>query len=105
MKPNSISESVEYCGLRLNTKSKEAIFGIRTASVKATAFRVLALLTQRAGDIVTRKELLQCVWGYDFDPGTKIIEVQLSYLRKVLAALKCRLRLKSVRGVGIRLMA
>jgi DNA-binding response OmpR family regulator len=102
---NGVNESVEYCGLRLNAEAKEAVFGVRKVLVKNTAFRILALLAQRAGDAVTRKELLLWVWGYDFDPGTKIIEVQLSYLRKVLAALKCRLRVKTVRGVGVKLLA
>lgn len=102
---SGVSECVEYCGLRLNVEAKEAIFGVRSVSVKNTAFRILDLLAQRAGEVVTRKELLLLVWGYDFDPGTKIIEVQLSYLRKVLAALKCRLRVKTVRGIGVKLLA
>ena len=47
-------------------------------------YQVLLHLAQRAGSPVTRRELLAQVWGIGFDPGTNVVEVQMSRLRAKL---------------------
>jgi DNA-binding response OmpR family regulator len=49
--------------------------------------------------VLSREQLLSQVWGYDFDPGSNIVDVYVGYLRKKLG----KEVIKSVRGMGYRL--
>jgi Transcriptional regulatory protein, C terminal/AAA ATPase domain len=51
------------------------------------------------GQVLSREQLLSQVWGYDFDPGSNIVDVYVGYLRKKLG----KERIKSIRGMGYRL--
>nr|ELU0815830.1 winged helix-turn-helix domain-containing protein [Pseudomonas putida]HDS1006271.1 winged helix-turn-helix domain-containing protein [Pseudomonas putida] len=73
--------------------------------IKATSCRLLAFLMERAEQVVPCTTLFADVWGFQFDPGTKVLEVQLTYLRKVLLALGCNVRIHTHRGIGLRLHA
>ncbi|MFJ4066218.1 winged helix-turn-helix domain-containing protein [Pseudomonas sp. NPDC089996] len=73
--------------------------------IKATSCRLLASLMESAEQVVSRTTLFAVVWGIHFDPGTKVLEVQLTYLRKVLLSLGCNVRIHTHRGVGLRLYA
>ena len=64
-------------------------------------FRLLGCLVRRAGELVTRPELLDEVFGYSFDPGTNVIDVHLAHLRRKLAGFP--IAIETVRGAGIRL--
>jgi two-component system, OmpR family, response regulator len=66
-------------------------------------FRLLEYLMRRAGQIVTRKMLLEGVWDYHFDPGTNVIDVHVSRLRKKLDEGFRQEILHTIRGVGYRL--
>ncbi|NQD75517.1 winged helix-turn-helix domain-containing protein [Pseudomonas sp. CM27] len=71
--------------------------------LKPTPSRLLALLIRHGEQVVNRQTVLTEVWGYDFDPGTKIIDVQICYLRKALAAVHAPFEIKTHRGRGISL--
>ena len=51
------------------------------------------------GQVLSREQLLSAVWGLDFDPGSNVVEVYVSYLRNKLG----RDRVETVRGMGYRL--
>ena len=51
------------------------------------------------GQVLSREQLLSSVWGLDFDPGSNVVEVYVSYLRNKLG----RQRVETVRGMGYRL--
>ncbi len=61
---------------------------------------LLALFVRRPGDILTRRELHEEVWGYTFDPGTNVADVFVGYLRRKLEAGGEPRILHTVRGVG-----
>jgi len=61
-------------------------------------FSLLEALMQKSGEIVSRKSLLQDAFGYAFDPGTNLLDVHLSHLRKKLAGTSIEIR--TVRGAG-----
>ena len=48
----------------------------------ATEFRLLEYLMRNARRVVSRTDILDAVWGYDFDTGTKLVDVYIAYLRK-----------------------
>jgi DNA-binding response OmpR family regulator len=62
---------------------------------------VLGYLLRRRGEVVTRAAILADVFGYDFDPGTNVIDVHIAHLRRKLAG--APVRIETVRGAGFRL--
>ena len=48
-------------------------------------FELLAYLVRHPDQVLSREQLLNAVWGFDFDPGTKVLEVYIGYLRRKLA--------------------
>ena len=52
-------------------------------------------------DILSREQLLSQVWGYDFDPGSNVVDVYVRYLRRKIGAD----RIETVRGAGYRLIS
>ncbi|WP_420794028.1 winged helix-turn-helix domain-containing protein [Pseudomonas kurunegalensis] len=69
--------------------------------LKATSCRLLTLLLRHQGNVVSRTTIYEEIWGYQFNPGTKIIEVQICYLRKVLKALQAPFEIRTLRGRGL----
>lgn len=72
--------------------------------LKPKEFQLLDYLVQQQGALVTRKMLLQAVWGFTFDPETNIVETYISRLRAHLAEHPVSLKLETVRGSGYRLV-
>ena len=62
-------------------------------------FDLLRTFIDAQGEVLTRSQLLEAVWGLGFDPGTNVVEVYVGYLRKRLGAE----RIRTVRGRGYRL--
>ena len=65
---------------------------------------VLRVLAAHAGRTVSKAEILNAVWGFDFDPGTKVLEVYVGYLRRKLGQ-DGEGPIETVRNVGYRLRA
>lgn len=63
-------------------------------------FELLAYLMSHAGKVVSRERLLNSVWDYGYDPGTKIVDVYIRYLRKKIDAPDQPSLIQTVRGVG-----
>jgi len=75
--------------------------GDKQASLSPREYALLGCLVRRRGDVVTRAEILREAFGYDFDPGTNVIDVHLTHLRKKLTGFP--INIETVRGAGIRL--
>ena len=73
----------------------------RTAALSPREYALLGCLVRRRGEVVTRAEILKDAFGYDFDPGTNVIDVHLTHLRKKLTGFP--INIETVRGAGIRL--
>jgi DNA-binding response OmpR family regulator len=59
---------------------------------------LLELLLERRGQVLSRREILRDVFGYDFNPGTNIVEVHIAHLRRKLGSAASLIR--TVRGAG-----
>ena len=66
-------------------------------------FRLLEFFLRHPDQVVTRTMLLEGVWDYHFDPGTNVIDVHISRLRRKLDDGSDRPLLHTVRGMGYRL--
>lgn len=69
------------------------------------AIQLLEFLMRNQGQVVTRSMILQKVWNYDFDPGTNVIDVYVSNLRKEIDRPGLEPLLHTIRGKGYRLAA
>jgi DNA-binding response OmpR family regulator len=74
--------------------------------VKLTAreFELLAYLMRHPGQVLSREQILNAVWGFDHEPGTNVLEVYVSYLRNKLRRNGSEAPIETVRGAGYRLL-
>jgi two-component system, OmpR family, response regulator len=72
-----------------------------TVELSAREFELLRTFLQHPNQVLSREQLLALVWGYDYDPGSNVVDVYVGYLRKKLGLGK----LETVRGVGYRFRA
>ena len=71
----------------------------RRVELSAREFALAETFMRHPGQVLSREQLLSSVWGLDFDPGSNVVEVYVSYLRNKLG----RQRVETVRGMGYRL--
>jgi two-component system OmpR family response regulator len=77
----------------------------KAIDVKPREYRLLEYFARNAGRVITRTMLLEQVWDYHFDPGTNVIDVHVSRLRRKLEDGFDLPMLHTVRGAGYRLAA
>ncbi len=87
-------------GLELDLLRREVHLGERRIDLTPREFRLLEVLMRSAGQVVTRKMLLEQVWGYHFDPQTNVIDVHVSRLRQAIGDDGNAPVLNTVRGAG-----
>jgi two-component system copper resistance phosphate regulon response regulator CusR len=87
--------------LVLDVAQRHATVGGVGADLTDREFRLLHHLARHCGEIASREQLLESVWGYHFDPGSNVVEVCIRRLRKKLGAAA----IETVRHVGYRLPA
>jgi two-component system, OmpR family, response regulator len=75
----------------------------REVELTVREFAVLHFLAQRAGEVVSREQLLEHVWDEGEDGSTNVVDVYVGYLRKKLEQPFNRRLIRTVRGVGFRL--
>jgi two-component system, OmpR family, response regulator len=89
--------------LEVDLLARRVTRGGRRLELQPREFRLLEYLLRHRGQVVTRTMLLEAVWDYHFDPGTNVIDVHVSRLRKKLDEGGARPLLHTVRGAGYRL--
>jgi len=93
---------LKLADLTLDLKTRKAERSGQTISLQPREFRLLEYLFKNQGQIVTRSMLLQAVWDIRFDPGTNVIDVQISRLRNKIDRGFDPALLHTVRGAGYR---
>ncbi|HEY3020976.1 MAG TPA: response regulator transcription factor, partial [Solirubrobacteraceae bacterium] len=99
-RPVAPAGRLEAGDLVLDPATHAARRGDRELGLTRREFELLALFVRRAGEILTRRELHEKVWGYTFDPGTNVADVFVGYVRRKLEAGGEPRILHTVRGVG-----
>ena len=82
--------------LTLDLRTRRASVGGRSIELSAREFTMLEVFMRHSGQVLSREQLLSHVWGYDYDPGSNVVDVYVGYLRRKLG----RERIKTVRGMG-----
>ena len=92
--------------LRIDPRSREATLGGRALDLTPREFDLLHHLAVRAGQVVTKRELLAEVWHVPYGGADKTVDVHLSWLRRKLGETAHEPRyLHTVRGVGVKVAA
>ncbi|MEP7763561.1 response regulator transcription factor [Sanguibacter sp. 25GB23B1] len=96
------SNELVHGGLSLDLRTRRArVSGKYDVELSAREFGLAEAFLRNAEQVLSREQLLSMVWGYDFDPGSNVVDVYVRYLRNKLGAE----RFVTVRGMGYRLVA
>lgn len=90
---------LSHGSLTLDVRTRRAARGDRTVELTAREFALLETLLRHPDQVLSREQLLSHVWGYDFDPGSNVVDVYIRYLRRKLGPDL----IETVRGMGYRL--
>lgn len=90
---------LKFSDVTLDLRTRQAIVGKQTVDLPAREFTLAETFLRHPGQILSREQLLNRVWGYDYDPGSNIVDVYVGYLRKKLG----NDFIETVRGIGYRL--
>ena len=84
----------------LELKTRKARVGEKEVELSAREFILAETFLRHPGQVLSREQLLSNVWGYDFDPGSNVVDVYVGYLRRKLG----KDLIETVRGMGYRLV-
>ena len=93
------SHILNFRGIELNLKSREVRVDSRLVKLSAREFILVETFLRHPGQILSREQLLDHVWGYNYDPGSNVVDVYIGYIRKKLG----RHLIETIRGMGYRL--
>ncbi len=93
-------EPLAYADLVLDPVTRETRRGERTFDLTSKEFDLLRFLMRHPRQVLTREQILQEVWGYDFGGDDNVLEVYVGYLRKKMEAGGEPRLIQTVRGVG-----
>lgn len=82
----------------------EVVLNNQSIPLRPKEFEVLLYLVQRPGVVVTRDDLMNVVWGFDYIGGQRTVDVHVSSLRKKLEMNQQSVQIESIRGVGYKLV-
>ena len=96
--PNAAPELVAG-DLTLDLRTRRATVGDRSVELSAREFALAEEFVRNHDQVLSREQLLSRVWGFDYDPGSNVVDVYVRYLRNKLGVD----RIETVRGMGYRL--
>ncbi len=98
--PTSAQPTVlSHDGITLDLRTRRLHLDGVVADLTAREFALAEIFLSNPGQVLSREQLLSRVWGYDYDPGSNIVDTYVRYLRRKLGAD----RIETVRGMGYRL--
>jgi DNA-binding response OmpR family regulator len=97
------SSVLDAAGIRVDLRTRRVERDGHEVHLTAREFEVLAYLMRHPDQVLSREQILNAVWGFDFDPGTKVLEVYVGYLRRKLGDAGGPDPIETVRNVGYRL--
>ncbi|MDO5504167.1 MAG: response regulator transcription factor [Actinomycetia bacterium] len=87
--------------ISLDMRTRRVRVGGREADLSSREYVLLETFLRHPGHVLSREQLLSHVWGYDFDPGSNVVDVYVRYLRRKIGTEA----IETVRGMGYRLRA
>jgi two-component system response regulator QseB len=98
--PGGDANVVTAGDITIDVRTRKVRIGTKEMELSAKEYAMLETFLRHPGQVLSRQQLLSHVWGYDFDPGSNVVDVYVGYLRKKLG----KDRIETVRGMGYRLV-
>jgi DNA-binding response OmpR family regulator len=92
--------ALEVHGLRLDLRRRRAERDGRTIDLSPREFSLLEFLMRNEGRVITRTQMLDHVWGYDYATDSNLVDVYMAYLRRKVDRGDDSKLIRTVRGVG-----
>ena len=89
-------------GVEIDLLTREVRRNGHPVRLSTTEFELLTYLMRNAGHVLTREQILRAVWGYDYDPGTNVVDVYVGYLRRKLRNAETGAPISTIRSIGYR---
>lgn len=93
---NNLILNLDTCLLLNKNNNKEIL-------LSSKEFHLLNLLIKNINKVISKEEIIEKIWGYDFDKDYNTVEVYISFLRKKIAFLNSEVTIKSLRNLGYKL--
>ena len=97
------SSVLEVNGIRCDLRTRRVDRDGEPVTLTSREFELLTYLLRHPDQVLSREQILNAVWGFDFDPGTKVLEVYIGYLRRKLGSDHGDEVIETVRNMGYRL--
>ncbi|UJA20015.1 response regulator transcription factor [Thermoleophilia bacterium SCSIO 60948] len=94
----SNGDRISVGDVALDLRTRWADVAGDTIELSVREFELLRTFLEHPNQVLSREQLLSHVWGYDYDPGSNVVDVYVGYLRRKLGSK----RLETVRGIGYR---
>lgn len=98
--PEIVSERLAAGDIQLDPDRHQVTVGDRSELLSAREYALLGYLIRHAGQVVTRQQILDSVWGAEPDVYSNVVDLYIHYLRRKLDSLGQSKALRTVRGVG-----
>ncbi|HYC50743.1 MAG TPA: response regulator transcription factor [Gemmatimonadaceae bacterium] len=94
------SEQLAAGNVVLNRLTRQMLVNGKECALTAKEFQLLEHFVMHQGEVVTRSQLLEKVWDMHFDPGSNVVDVHVTRLRKKLEAASADVKIAARRGMG-----
>lgn len=101
--PHPDARPVHVGDVSIDPARREVLVAGQPVTMRAKEFELLLTLAENKSIVLTREQLLNLVWGYDFFGQTRTVDVHVAHVRKRLAG--SQVRIETVTGVGYKLVA
>lgn len=101
----AVSQQVSVGELFMDRQTYEVKVHEAPITLPPKEFDLLFMLVSHLGRTLTRNQLIEAIWGYDFDGNERTLDVHINRLRERFAAWKVSVKISTIRGLGYRLEA
>lgn len=101
--PSNDGEAIRVGDVSIDPARREVVIAGKSIELRAKEFDLLKTLAEHEGIVLSREQLLNLVWGYDFYGETRTVDVHVAHLRKHLTATES-VSIETVTGVGYKLV-
>lgn len=101
----AVSQQVSVAELMLDRQTYEVRVGADFYTLPPKEFELLFMLVSHLGRTLTRNQLIEGIWGYDFDGNERTLDVHINRLRERFVSWDISIKISTIRGLGYRLEA
>lgn len=94
------SDDLSYGDMKIDKNTLKASTNTQEVKLSLKEFQILEILMSNQNQIITKENIAEKIWGYDFEGEYNSVEVYVSFVRKKIKFLKSKVRIKAIRGVG-----